>query len=146
LFMLSLLTAHSGKPLHFSVLRGKQSLAMSVIPKEDTDESDGVGVLLATEGAQVPQLGIVGINVCKRSANSLPELRLNSGVYGAGWSKCSGKGAAELLLGDVIHRVNGTAVNSSTDLVQQLRHVKRGDPVALWIERDHKMQYIAFEF
>jgi S1-C subfamily serine protease len=64
----------------------------------------------------------------------------------AAWSNASGKRPSELLLGDVIHRVNGTAVNSSNDLVQQLRHAKRGDPIALWIERDHKMQYIAFEF
>jgi serine protease Do len=146
LFMLSLLTAHGGKPLNLTVLRGKQNVAISVIPKEETNESDAVGELIASDGAQVPQLGIIGINVCNRSAKSLPELRLTSGVYVAAWSNASGKRPPELLLGDVIHRVNGTAVNSSTDLVRQLRHTKRGDPIALWIERDHKMQYITFEY
>jgi serine protease Do len=146
LFMLSLLTAHSGKPLNLTVLRGKQNLALSVIPKEEENESDEVGELIASDGAQVPQLGIIGINVCDRSSKSLPDLRLTSGVYVAAWSNASGKRPSELLLGDVIHRVNGAVVNSSIDLVQQLHHAKRGDPIALWIERDHKMQYIAFEF
>jgi hypothetical protein len=45
----------------------------------------------------------------------------------------------------VIHRVNGTAVNTVSDLRRLMHASKRGDPIALLIERDEKLQYLAFE-
>jgi S1-C subfamily serine protease len=52
---------------------------------------------------------------------------------------------AGLQVNDVIHEVNGSVVSSVEALRSALGALKRGDPVALFIERDGKLQYLAFE-
>jgi serine protease Do len=50
-----------------------------------------------------------------------------------------------LQVGDVIHEVNGTLVESVEALRKTMQSFKRGDAVALFIERDGMLQYLAFE-
>ncbi len=145
-FMMTMLTTRGGTPLELTVLRAGRRLPIQLIPIEETDESDALSEIIHSAGTDVAELGVIGIDISSRVTAALPDLRLAEGVYIAGWSNPSGRRAAELLLGDVIHRVNGAPISSSSDLVRNLRQAKRGDPVALWIERDRKLQYIAFEF
>jgi S1-C subfamily serine protease len=53
---------------------------------------------------------------------------------------------AGLSPGDVIHSINTTAVNNMDDLRNAVRPLKFGDAVVLQIERDSKLEYVAFEF
>jgi len=53
--------------------------------------------------------------------------------------------ASGLEVGDVIHEVNGAVVSSVDELRSAIGKMKRGDPVALFIEREGKLLYIAFE-
>jgi len=45
----------------------------------------------------------------------------------------------------VIHEVNGEAVPDVETLRRIIARHKRGDAIALFIERDGKLQYLAFE-
>jgi hypothetical protein len=56
--------------------------------------------------------------VNESSAKSLPELRIEGGVYVAVWSDPSVSRPPELLIGDVIHRMNGNPVESIEDLTR----------------------------
>ena len=47
--------------------------------------------------------------------------------------------------GDVIHEVNGVMTGSVEALRRTIDEVKRGDPVALFIEREGKLLYVSFE-
>ena len=50
-----------------------------------------------------------------------------------------------LQVGDVIHEINGRAIESLAGLRSTMDGFKRGDAVALFIERDAKLQYLSFE-
>jgi S1-C subfamily serine protease len=130
-----------------SVLRGNKTLSIRVTAIEERHEFDGLSDVIQSSSVRVPQLGMLGIDVDggEQDSRLLPDLRIPKGVYVAAWSDPSGKRPEELLIGDVIHRVNGSAVDSIDDLNRELRDVKSGAAVALWIERGHKLQYVAFE-
>ena len=53
--------------------------------------------------------------------------------------------ATGLQVGDVIHEINGSVVSSVDELRSTIGKMKPGDPVALFIERDGKLLYLAFE-
>ncbi|MEI9814274.1 MAG: PDZ domain-containing protein [Acidobacteriota bacterium] len=51
----------------------------------------------------------------------------------------------DLQAGDVIHAINGSPVATMDFLRDRVSGLERGTAVALQIERDGHMQYIAFE-
>jgi len=51
----------------------------------------------------------------------------------------------ELVVGDVIRSVNGTPVSSVAELRIMLNGFKTGDAIALQVERNGKLMYVAFE-
>jgi len=50
-----------------------------------------------------------------------------------------------LQAGDVIREINRTPLQSSSQLQTLVRNFKAGDPAVLQIEREGKLQYLAFE-
>jgi serine protease Do len=66
-------------------------------------------------------------------------------VIVAALSASSAASSTGLQVGDVIHEVNGTVASSVDGLRTTMEKFKRGDAVALFIERDGKLQYLAFE-
>jgi serine protease Do len=52
---------------------------------------------------------------------------------------------AILEVGDVVRTINGRPLNTSEELRQQLATFKPGDSVALEVERQSVLQYVAFE-
>jgi S1-C subfamily serine protease len=47
--------------------------------------------------------------------------------------------------GDVIHSLNSKSVDSVDSLRARLRDIKPGGPVVLQVERDEKLEWLAFE-
>jgi S1-C subfamily serine protease len=45
----------------------------------------------------------------------------------------------------VIHSVNAISVDSVDSLRARLRDIKSGSPVVLQVERDNKLEWVAFE-
>ncbi len=87
----------------------------------------------------------IGIAIDKRTESLFPGLRGPYGVIVAALAASSAASLTGLQVGDVVHEVNGTAVTSIDELRATIAKFKRGDPVALFIERDGKLQYLAFE-
>jgi S1-C subfamily serine protease len=51
----------------------------------------------------------------------------------------------ELVVGDVIRSVNGMPVSSVAELRAMLNGFKPGDAIALQVERNGKLMYVAFD-
>jgi S1-C subfamily serine protease len=93
----------------------------------------------------VPRLGILGVTLDPGLAAIFPALRAKSGVVvvsaraGTFYSDSGG-----LEPGDVIHAINGKWIVDLETLRSVLDPMKAGDPVALQVERDGALIYIAF--
>jgi S1-C subfamily serine protease len=47
--------------------------------------------------------------------------------------------------GDIVRAIDRTPLQSTSQLMAMIRPLRSGDPVVLQIERDGKLQYLAFE-
>jgi len=93
----------------------------------------------------VTRLGILGVDLNRRLAESLPVVRVPSGVVVA----ATAAGAVDtaqggLAAGDVIYAVNRIPVQGLSDLRGRLDGLRPGDPVVLQLERRGQMIYLAF--
>ena len=93
----------------------------------------------------VPRLGILGVDLTKGIAESLPVVRVRSGVVVA--SMVAGAFDARdggLAQGDVIYAVNRKPIARLTDLRTIMEAFKPGDPVVLQLERRGELLYLSF--
>jgi serine protease Do len=145
MFMTALLSHPSGEKVKLDLLRGGKTLSREIAAVEESHSSDRLTDLIDPENNRVRQLGIIGLAIDKQTENMFPGLRGPYGVIVAALSASSAASPTGLQTGDVIHEVNGTVVPSVEALRAAMEKFKRGDAVALFIERDGKLQYLAFE-
>jgi S1-C subfamily serine protease len=112
---------------------------------EEVHESDGLVGLIDPEKNRIPRLGIIGVAIDKRTEPMFPNLRGAYGVVVAAKAPGSLSIPTGLQVGDVIHEVNGGVVSTVEALRSTIETIKRGDPVALFVEREGKLLYISFE-
>jgi serine protease Do len=93
----------------------------------------------------IPSLGIFVLDLNDLIAAALPGLRSKRGAVIAGLLAGEPATVANLEVGDVIRSINGKTVNTTDELRQQLAIFKPGDSVALEVERQSTLQYVAFE-
>lgn len=93
----------------------------------------------------IPQLGILALAVNMQTEAIVDDLRWSSGVIVAARVESSDGVDTELQAGDVIHEINGNVVPNVEALRSAVRQLKSGDPVALLIEREGKLLYVAFQ-
>jgi serine protease Do len=145
MFMTALLSHPAGQKVKLDLLRAGETLSFEITPVEETHTSDRLSDMIDPDKNRVRQLGIIGIPIDKQTESMFPGLRGPYGVVVAALSASSAANMTGLEVGDVIHEVNGTAVTSVETLIATMAKFKRGDAVALFIERDGKLQYLAFE-
>jgi serine protease Do len=144
MFTTALLSHPVGRKVKLDVVRGPEQQSFEIEPIMESHHSDHLSDLVDPEKSRIRRLGIIGITIDKQVAEMLPGLRGPYGVIVAALSPSSISSPAELEVGDVIHEVNGTAVSSVESLRAAMEKFRRGDAVALFIERDGKLQYLAF--
>ncbi|MBI1358090.1 MAG: PDZ domain-containing protein [Acidobacteria bacterium] len=146
MFAMTMLQSPTDQPLKLEILREGRAMSVSVTPREaDGLHAETISDLVDPAHGQIPRLGIVAVEVDKRVAKLLPELRNASGVYVAGRLDADEGSASGLRVGDVIHEINGSIVLSVQSLEQKLEAFQRGDAVALLVERHGSFLYEAFE-
>ena len=145
MFMTALLSHPAGQKVKLDLLRGGETLSLEITAVEESHTSDRLADMIDPDKNRVRQLGIIGIAIDKQTESMFPGLRGPYGVVVAALSASSAANMTGLEVGDVIHEVNGTAVTSVEELSATMAKFKRGDAVALFIERDGKLQYLAFE-
>jgi serine protease Do len=145
MFTTTLLSHPAGQKVKLDLIRGAEMFSLDVTPVEESHKSDRLSDILDPDKNRIRQLGIVGIAIDTETADMFPGLRGQYGVIVAALSASASASSTGLQVGDVIHEVNGTVASSVDGLRATMEKFKRGDAVALFIERDGKLQYLAFE-
>jgi len=135
----------SGEHLKLQVLRGDQELPLDIAPAEEQHQADRLADVADPAKSLIPKLGILGVAVDKQTAAMVGELRDASGVIVAARVVDPRAIDTGLQAGDVIHEINRNFVLTVDALRSEVARLKRGDPVALLIERGRKLLYVAFE-
>ena len=127
------------------VQRGSQTMKVSVMMTERLDPFAGLSASTDPRRNVVPRLGILAVDLTRQIAETLPVLRVASGVVVAS-TDAGALNAREggLLRGDVIYAVNRTSVASVMELRGALDGLKPGDAAVLHLERGGELRYIAF--
>ena len=143
LFTRSLYMHNGGERVKFRVLRGSDELQLDVALIDRPHKTDSLIDRVDPEKNLVRRLGILGVELDLDLAQSLPDLRIPSGIIVAGKTV----GASEeipIQTGDVIHGINGKTITTLADLRAALDNLKIGDAVALLVERYGQLIYVSF--
>ena len=133
-----------GEKVGIEILRGAEKLSFHVEVIERDDDPMRFADMVNPEKNIVARLGILGIDVDKKIAQMLPDLRKPYGVVVA--VRAAGSPySTQLDPGDVIHDVNNEPVSSVAALRQALEKRKTTDPTVLQIERDGRLMYLDLE-
>jgi serine protease Do len=133
-----------GQPVRFVLLRGDGQLTVTVDGKEKPHLAD-LTELAAPEKSLVRPLGIIGVTVTPELRGMIHGLLIGKGVVVVARTLDMTAVESGLQTGDVIHAVNRKDVDSVEGLRTLLRGFRRGDPVAIQIERDGKLAFLSFE-
>jgi len=141
----SFFLVNPGDRVKMEILRGTEKMFFEVKVIEQQDERDRLFDIADLEKNMVRKLGIVGINVDERVLQFLSGLRVESGVVVAA-KMTGGEGVGNpLATGDIIHALNGVAVSDLHSLSTALCRLKPGSFVALQVEREEILTYLAFQ-
>ncbi len=134
-----------GEPVQLVLLRGEQRLTLKINAPEAARPTDQLIDLASPATSMVRRLGILGVDVSAKLHGIIPPLRVGNGVVVAARTLDTTRVDSGLQPGDVIHAVNRTDVDSLETLRRVIGAIKAGDPVAIQIERQGKLMYLAFE-
>jgi len=133
----------TGDKIRLDILRGNDRLVFNVPVMEPPRDMDQITGLADTEKNLVPALGILGLEIDKRIASVIAELRDPFGIIVA--ARSAGAGVeVPLNAGDVIRTLNGQPMTTLERLRSALKALPPGAPVALQIQRDQKLLFISF--
>lgn len=133
----------TGDNVHLDLLRGKDRFAFDVKVMEPPHDMDQIAALADPEKNLVPTLGILGVEIDKKIAALAPDLRDPFGILVA--ARAAGASVeVPLNSGDVIRTLNGQPMTTLDRLRSALKALPPGAPVALQIQRDQKLLYLAF--
>ena len=144
-FAVDLYNYKIGDKAELGVLRNGKVQTVSVTVAERTDDPERFADMVTGPTNVVNRLGILAVTVNDEVRPSLGDLRILSGVLVAARTPSStllGEGPQP---GDVIHAINGSPVHDLTQLKQELRRIKAGDPIVLQIERSGTLSYLVLE-
>ncbi len=97
------------------------------------------------EKSVVRRLGILAVDLDPQLKSVVGDLRISSGVVVVARTADLLGPETDLRTGDVIHSVNSVSIDSLDSLRARLREIKPGAPVVLQVERDSKLEWVAFE-
>jgi serine protease Do len=133
-----------GDYVSLELLRHNARVVLRVPMVEKKSETDSIRVA-EPDQSLISTLGIVGISISNEIAETMPGMRVPSGVLVTGVSTRGEAADAPLKVNDVIHAVNGIAVKNMSDIRTALAKLSPGSAVVLRIERQKRFLYLASE-
>ena len=131
--------------LKIDVLRGAEKLSFNVPGILVRDSIDQLADVANPEKSHIGLLGILALDLSDDLHSLLPGMRGDTGALVIGQAPGFNSARTGLRIGDVIHSMNGTTVESVEKLKSAVAQLKSGDAVVLQIERRGQFQYLAFE-
>jgi len=134
-----------GDKVNLEVLRGANRLTMDVSVTAQDDDPQRFADMVNPEKNLIPKLGILGVEIDRKLAPLLPDLRKQYGVVVAARAAGTEGVDVDLRPGDVIYAINNQPTSTVAALTTALSQMKTGDAVVLQVERDGSLMYVAFE-
>jgi serine protease Do len=131
--------------LKLEVLRGSEKKTLFIPVLQEKHQVDQLLDLADSQNNLVPQLAILAVSLDDTVRPMIPDLRIPSGVVVLGRAADLFGPSIGLTTGDVIHAINNRPVDTVDNLRSALSQLKSGDSVALQVERQGKLQFVAFE-
>jgi len=131
-----------GERVNLQVLRGDSKLTYAVAVKEREDDPERFADMVDPVKNQIRRLGILGIDIDRRVAEMLPDLRKKYGVVVAARTGDPAYTGDSLQLGDVIYAVNTEPVTTVDALRAALDTFKESESLVLQVERAGKLVYV----
>ncbi len=132
-----------GDQLTMEIQRGKERMSMTVAVLERKNQPSQLEDLVNYDDALVRRLGILAMTVDEKVTPILPNLRRLSGVAVAAVPAEFAGLNPGLLAGDVIYELNNRRIGSLDELRDALKDKKSGDAIALLVERNGQLIYVA---
>jgi serine protease Do len=127
------------------VLRGTEKKTLEISVRERRDPMDKLRDNVDPQKSLVPALGVLAINLSDELRSAIGDLRIANGVAVIARAANLIGPETGLKSGDVIHAVNKTPIDSVDALRAVMQNIKPNSPVVLQIEREGKLQWLAFE-
>ena len=132
-----------GDTVAVGILRGKQEVVVKVAVAERVDGAGSLTDLVNRKTNLVKELGILGLDVDRRTAQRLRLRRVGGVLVGA----VAARGPAmrgRLRPGDVLHTLNRKPIESLSELRAVLGALEPGAAVAVHVERKGLMRFMSF--
>jgi serine protease Do len=133
--------AHPGETVTLELLRGTEKVTKTVAVLERPREPQQI----TGDSVPVSKLGVLAVTLDEKVTAFLPPLRRLAGVVVAGVANEASGRSDNFYPGDVIYAVNGAKVGSVAELESALAAAKRGETVAVQVERQSQLQYLVIE-
>ena len=131
--------------LKMSILRDNQPKTISIPMVVHHKDIQQLAELVDLKTSIVPRLGFAGLELNNKTRGLMPGLRSASGVMVAVLVPEARDIDTGLRVGDVIYTLNQERIDSLDKLRKATLALHDGDSVALQIEREGRMQFLAFD-
>lgn len=146
-FVSRIYRSRPGDSMRLELLRGAKDFRVVIPVTERKAQAISKSPTAGSERGAVPGLGVYAVDVNEETADSILGLRMASGalVTKKSMTEEGGDSYSELDVGDVIHRLNGVAINRVEDLRTAVAKLHPGDAVVLQVERKRRFMFISFD-
>jgi S1-C subfamily serine protease len=144
-FEVNLYRHRVGESATLEVLRGARRLTIQIPVVERRDDPSRFAAMVTPDGNLVPRLGILGVSLEPPLIEMLPPLRRASGVLVAASAPGSVLWPGGLAAGDVIHSVNGRAVEDLAGLRDAVGRLGVGQTAVVQVERSGGYEFVTIE-
>jgi serine protease Do len=132
-----------GTEVELAIMRGPDARLLCITPGAARQSQPAVSAANVTEKDNlVFRLGMYGATVTPAMASRLGGLRGGPGVLTLALAGVGLRGQNSVEPGDVVHAVNGTAVDTVESLRGTLESIPDGAPIVLQVERSGMLQYV----
>jgi serine protease Do len=132
-----------GAPVELAVMRGADARMLRITPEAARDTPRVLSAGSVTEKDNlVFRLGMYGATLTPALASTMGGLRGGPGVVVLALAGLGVTGQSTIEPGDVVHTVNGTAVDTVEALRSALEAVPDGAPIVLQIERAGMLSFV----
>jgi serine protease Do len=144
-FMAALYLHPPDQILKIDVLRRTKPMSFNVPVNVYHEKIDELAEVPGLQQTLIRRLSIFVTDLDDGVRSLLPDPRSDSGVVVV--AQTSGANAVDtgLQTGDIIHAIDRAPLQSTSQFQAMVRDLKSGDAVVLQIERNGKLQYLAFE-
>jgi len=131
--------------LKINALRATEKLSFNVPAIPVRDRMEQLVDVADPRKSHIGPLGVLGMDLNGQLRFLLPDVQIGSGVIIVGQAPGFNSIDTGLQVGDVIHSLNRTSIESVEQLKSAVAQLKPGDAAVLRIERKGQFQYLAFE-